>query len=66
MGEGSNYIAKSTITEAEVEEAALNWLADLGRQVAYGPQIAPDTPNTKREDYGKVVLERPLRDALAG
>ena len=25
------------ITEAEVEQAALNWLADLGRQTARGP-----------------------------
>ena len=27
--------------------------------------IAPDTPNAERDDYGQVVLERRLRDALA-
>ena len=33
----------TTITEADVEEAALAWLADLGWMVAHGPDIAPDT-----------------------
>ena len=55
----------TTITEADVEEAALSWLEGLGWQVAHGPDIAPDTPNAERNDYGQVVLERPLRDALA-
>ena len=55
----------TTITEAVVEEAALAWLADLGWSVAHGPDIAPDTPNAERDDYGQVVLERRLRDALA-
>ena len=30
----------TTITEADVEEAALAWLADLGWMVAHGPDIA--------------------------
>ena len=54
----------TTITEADVEEAALNWLASLGWQVAHGPDIAPDTFGAERTDYGQVVLERRLRDAL--
>ena len=33
----------TTITEADVEETALVWLADLGWMVAHGPNIAPDT-----------------------
>ena len=53
------------INEGVAEEAALAWLHDLGWVVAYGPDIAPDTPNAERHDYGKVVLERRLRDALA-
>ena len=28
------------------------------------PDIAPDTPNAERDDYGQVMLERRLRDAL--
>ena len=55
----------TTITEADVESAALDWLSALGWQVAHGPDIAPDTPNAERTDYGLVVLERRLRDALA-
>ena len=55
----------TTITEADVEQIALDWLRELGWQVAHGPDIAPDTPNAERDDYGQVVLERRLRDALA-
>ena len=55
----------TTFTEAEVEAAALEWLAGLGWQVAHGPDIAPDTPGAERDDYGEVVLERRLRDSLA-
>ena len=55
----------TTITEAEVEQAALSWLAGVGWQVAHGPNIAPDTPDAERDDYGQVALERRLRDSLA-
>ncbi len=55
----------TTLTEADVEQIALDWLRELGWQVAHGPDIAPDTPNAERDDYGQVVLERRLRDALA-
>ena len=54
----------TTITEAVVEEAALAWLRGLGWRVAHGPDIAPDAPNAERGDYGQVVLERRLQDAL--
>ena len=30
-----------------------------------GPEIAPDVPLSERSDYGEVVLEHRLRDALA-
>ncbi len=55
----------TTITEADVEQAALDWLSSLGWQVAHGPDIAPETPDAERDYYGQVVLERRLRDALA-
>ena len=54
------------LKEAEVEQAAVEWLAGLGWQVAHGPDIAPDTPDAERTDYGQVVLARWLRDTLAG
>ena len=53
------------VSESAVEEAALGWLAALGWSVAHGPDIAPDTPNAERGDYGEVVLGERLRAALA-
>ena len=53
------------LVEADVESVALEWLATLGWRTAHGPDIAPDTPNAERPDYGTVALERRLRDALA-
>ena len=53
------------ISESTVEDAALEWLAGLGWSVVHGPDIAPDTSGAERADYGEVVLERRLRDALA-
>ena len=55
----------TTLTESDVEAAALAWLAGLGWQVAHGPDIAPGVSGAERADYGQVVLERRLRDALA-
>ncbi len=55
----------TTLTEADVEQVALEWLEGLGWRVARGPDIAPGAPEAERADYGQVVLERRLRDALA-
>ena len=55
----------TVVTEADVEEVALEWLAELGWQTAHGPDIGPGGANEERRDYGIVVLERRLRDALA-
>ena len=55
----------ANFTESEVEDAALDWLAGCGWSVAHGPDIAPDAPDAERADYGAVVLERRLRNALA-
>lgn len=54
-----------SLTEAEVEVAALEWLAAIGWQTIHGTDVAPDTLGAERADYGQVVLERRLRDALA-
>ena len=57
-------VTRAAFTESAVEEAALNWLADLGWSAAHGPDIAPDTPHSERSEYDAVVLERRLRDSL--
>jgi len=54
----------SAFTESVVEEAALAWLESLGYTILHGPDIAPGEPFAEREDYGQVVLERRLRQAL--
>ena len=55
----------TTITEADVEEAALDWLRNIGWGVVHGLAIAPDMQDAERDEYGQVVLNRRLRDALA-
>ena len=55
----------TTLTEADVEQVALEWLTGLGWQTVHGLNIAPDSSLAERDDYGQVVLERRLRDALA-
>jgi type I restriction enzyme R subunit len=56
---------RAGIVESTVESAALAWLSELGWQVKHGPEIAPDRLFAERQDYGQVVLEQRLRDALA-
>ncbi len=53
-----------SISEAEIEEAALSWLRSLGYTALFGPDIAPEEPAAERENYGQVVLERRLRHSL--
>ncbi len=55
----------TTLTEATVEDAALEWLVGIGWQTAYGPDIGPHATAPGRDKYEDVVLERRLRDALA-
>ncbi len=53
------------LTEAEVEQAALEWFEALGYAVVGGPSIGPGEPGEERRTYADVVLEGRLRDALA-
>jgi type I restriction enzyme R subunit len=52
------------LTESTIESAALAWLSELGWQVKHGPDIGPDGLFAERQDFGHVVLEQRLRDAL--
>jgi len=53
------------LSEADVEELALDCLRSLGWAVARGRDVAPDEAGAERDDYGQAVLERRLRSALA-
>jgi len=54
----------SHFTESTIEAATLARLSDLGRQIKHGAEIAPDGLFAVRQDYGRVVLDQRLRDAL--
>ncbi|MXW76918.1 MAG: type I restriction endonuclease subunit R [Acidimicrobiaceae bacterium] len=53
------------LNEAEVEKIALEYLAGLGWETAYGGEIAPFTPQAERRKYDEAALEGRLRQALA-
>src|SRR5207248_157746 len=54
----------SLFTEADVEAAALEWFAELGYAVAYGPTISPGEPTSERASYADVALVGRLRAAV--
>ena len=53
--------AMISLSESDVEKAAIDWLEGLGWRTAHGPDIGPDGPNAERSDFGQVVLERRLQ-----
>jgi type I restriction enzyme R subunit len=55
----------ASFTESVVEDAALDWLRELGYAVAHGPEIAPEMPGTERASFADVVLAGRLRAAIA-
>ncbi|MXX38991.1 MAG: type I restriction endonuclease subunit R, partial [Gemmatimonadetes bacterium] len=55
----------TSFLESTVEDAALAWFESLGWTIAHGPDIAPGASTEERTDYGQVILEQRLRNALA-
>ena len=54
----------SNFIENDLEQAALEWLQDLGYQTQYGPDISPGGSFSERESFGDVVLYDRLHSAL--
>ncbi|MEN9453299.1 MAG: hypothetical protein RLZZ369_2358, partial [Pseudomonadota bacterium] len=52
------------MTEDQLEQEALGWLAEVGYTVRHGLDIAPDGDNPQRPDYRHVVLPFRLREAI--
>ncbi len=52
------------ITEDQLEQEVLGWLADTGYQYQYGLDIAPDGTAPERNNYSQVLLVGRLRDAI--
>ena len=53
-----------TLTESVVESAALDWFRKLGYHVMGGPDLLPGA-GALRADYGTVVFESGVREAVA-
>jgi type I restriction enzyme R subunit len=53
------------MTEDQLERECLAWLADVGWQCRYGPDIAPDGEAPERDSYRQVLLLGRLRQAIA-
>ena len=52
------------MTEDQLEQETLGWLADIGYTVRSGPDIAHDGPDPQRTGYTQVILPSRLRDAI--
>jgi type I restriction enzyme, R subunit len=53
------------MTEDQLEQEALSWLADVGYGHRYGPDLAPDGAAPERSDYRQVLLVERLHQAVA-
>lgn len=53
------------MTEDQLEQEALGWLAELGYTPVYGPDIAFDGSSPERENYRQVLLVERLRNAIS-
>jgi type I restriction enzyme R subunit len=53
-----------SLNESIVEDAALEWFAELGYAAGHGPHLAPGEPAAERNSFGEVVLVGRLREAI--
>jgi len=53
------------LTEDQLEQEAIGWLADVGYSHLYGPNLAPDGDRPERQNYQQVLLLERLRSAIA-
>ncbi|MDD5298200.1 MAG: type I restriction endonuclease subunit R [Rhodocyclaceae bacterium] len=53
------------MTEDQLEQETLAWLADVGYTRLYGPELSPDGSMPERQNYQQVLLIERLRGALA-
>jgi hypothetical protein len=52
------------MTDDQLEQVALGWLAEAGFTTLFGPDIAPDGDAPERSDYRQVLLLFRLREAI--
>src|SRR5665647_158395 len=56
---------KNNFCESHLEEATLEWFEELGYEIVFGSDIAPDGKYPEREEYSDVILNDRLKEALA-
>ena len=52
------------VNESVIEDATLEWFAELGYAIGHGPHIAPGEMAAERGSFADVVLAGRLRDAI--
>ncbi|MFM5840686.1 type I restriction endonuclease subunit R [Aeromonas rivipollensis] len=52
------------MTEDQLEQEVMGWLAEVGYRTVCGYDVAPDSANPWRSDFRQVVLEDVLREAV--
>ncbi|MEA1961780.1 MAG: type I restriction endonuclease subunit R [Bacillota bacterium] len=57
-------MSKSNFCESHLEEATIEWFEELGYEIVFAPDIAPDGEYPEREDYSDVILSERLKEAL--
>jgi type I restriction enzyme R subunit len=55
----------SSFAESTIEQAAIDWLKDMGYEYAFGPEIAFDGEIAGRGDYQETLLLVRLQDAIS-
>ena len=53
------------LTESDLEQIVLGWFGELGYTILYGPEIAPETPQSERAFYSDPLLPARVQSALA-
>ena len=55
---------KNNFCESHLEEATLEWFEELGYEIVFAPDIAPEGGYPEREDYSEVILSERLKESL--
>jgi len=57
-------MTKNNFCESHLEEATLEWFEELGYEMVFAPDIAPDGEYSERIDYSDVILTERLKEVL--
>ena len=52
---GRGLMPRGSFFESHLEEATMEWFEELGYDIVFAPEIAPDGEYPEREDYQDVI-----------